>query len=53
LKLVEQVAVQSPEHPKFKARRNVGGAEAENALGRHYSECVGVHKNPAHGAGWH
>ncbi|CAF5156626.1 unnamed protein product, partial [Rotaria sp. Silwood1] len=53
LKLFEQVAVQSPEHPKFKDRRNVGVAEAENALGRHYSECVGVHKNPAHGAGWH
>ncbi|CAF4035771.1 unnamed protein product, partial [Rotaria sordida] len=53
LKLFEQAAAQSPEHPKFKDRPNVGVAEAENALGLRYSEGVGVHKNPAHGAYWY
>ncbi|CAF1656884.1 unnamed protein product, partial [Rotaria sp. Silwood1] len=53
LKLFEQAATQSTEHPKFKDRPNVGVAEAENALGLRYSEGVGVHKNPAHGVRWY
>ncbi|CAF3648778.1 unnamed protein product, partial [Rotaria sordida] len=53
LKLFEQAAAQSSEHPKFKDRPNVGVAGAENALGLRYSEGVGVHKNPAHGAYWY
>ncbi|CAF1310485.1 unnamed protein product [Rotaria magnacalcarata] len=52
-KLFEQAAEQSAEHPKFKDRPNVGVADAENALGLHYAEGVGVHKHAATAVYWY
>ena len=53
LKLLEQAAEQSPEHPKFKTIRNIGVAEAQHALGLRYAEGIVVHKNLSIAAHWY
>lgn len=53
LKLFEQAAMQSPQHPKFKTLPNVGVAESEHSLGLRYAEGISVQKNLAVAAQWY
>ena len=53
LKLFEQAAMQSPQHPKLKTLPNIGVAESEHCLGLRYAEGIGVQKNLAIAAQWY
>ena len=53
LKLLEQAAAQSPEHPIIKNSRNVGVAEAEHALGVRYFEGITVRKDLSVAVYWY
>ena len=53
LKLLEQAAAQSSEHPKLKGARNVGVAEAEHSLGLLYYGGISVHKDYPTAAYWY
>ena len=53
LKLLEQAAAQSPEHPILKCCPNVGVAEAEHALGVRYFEGISVRKDLSVAACWY